>query len=157
MAVATRKTGPVLPKTRDIASAEAAVASMGKLISEDGSKNFHFTLQKPHGRGEIEFSLTPMVVELIFRTLVQIAKGNAVTIVPFNAELTTQEAADFLNVSRPFLIQLLEKEKIPFRTVGRHRRILFEDLVKYKERSKVKGRKIREELTDEAQDLDIGY
>ena len=157
MAVSTRKSEPVLPKTRDIASAEAAVASMGKLIAKDGSKNFHFTLQRQHSRGEIEFSLTPMVVELIFRTLVQIAKGNAVTIVPFHAELTTQEAADFLNISRPFLIQLLEKEKIPFRKVGRHRRILFEDLVKYKERSKLKGRGIREELTDEAQDLDIGY
>jgi len=157
MAVSLRKTGPVLPKTRDIASAEAAVASMGKFISEDGSKNFHFTLQKPHGRHVIEFSLTPLVVELIFRTLVHIAKGNAVTIVPFHAELTTQEAADFLNISRPFLIQLLEKEKIPFRKVGRHRRILFEDLLKYKQRSKSKGRSIREQLTDDAQDLDIGY
>lgn len=157
MAISIRKTGPVLPKTRDIASAEAAVASMGKLISEDGSKNFQFTLQKPRGRGEIEFSLTPLVVDLIFRTLVHIAKGNAVTIVPFHAELTTQQAADFLNISRPYLIQLLEKEKIPFRKVGRHRRILFEDLVKYKERSKAKGRSIRAQLTDEAQDLDIGY
>lgn len=157
MAISIRKSGLVMPKKRDIASAEAVVASMGKLISEDGSKNFHFTLQKHHGRGEIEFSLTPLVMELIFRTLVHIAKGNAVTIVPFHAELTTQEAADFLNISRPFLIQLLEKEKIPFRKVGRHRRILFEDLVKYKERSKARGRSIREQLTDEAQDLDIGY
>lgn len=157
MVVSIRKMGPVLPRTRDIASAEAAVASMGKLISENENKNFHFTLQKPHGHGEIEFSLTPMVVELIFRTLVQIAKGNAVTIVPFHAELTTQEAADFLNISRPFLIQLLEKEKIPFRKVGRHRRILFEDLAKYKERSKTKRRKAREELTDESQGLDTFF
>lgn len=157
MAVTTRKSGPVLPKTRDIASAEAAVASMGKFISKDRNRNFHFTLQKVHENKVIEFSLTPLVVELIFRTLVHIAKGNAVTIMPFHAELTTQEAADFLNISRPFLIQLLDKEKIPFRKVGRHRRILFEDLMKYKERSKAKGRKIREQLTDEAQDLDVGY
>lgn len=157
MAIFTRKSGPVLPKTRDIASAEAAIALMGKLISEDGSKNFHFTLQKRHGRGEIEFSLTPLVVDLIFRTLVHIANGNAVTIVPFHAELTTQEAADFLKISRPFLIQLLEKERIPFRKVGRHRRILFEDLLKYKERSKAKGKRIREQLTEESQDLDVGY
>ena len=68
-----------------------------------------------------------------------------------------QEAANFLNISRLFLIQLLEKEKIPFRKVGRHRRILFEDLLNYKKRSRAKGRKIREQLTDEAQDLDIGY
>lgn len=157
MALSIGKTNPVLPSGGDVASAEAAIASMGKLIAEDGSENYHFRLQKSQGRGEIEFSLTPMVVDLIFRTLIQIAKGNAVTIVPFHAELTTQEAADFLNISRPFLIQLLEKEKIPFRKVGRHRRILFEDLVKYKERSKGKSQKIREQLTDEAQDLDIGY
>lgn len=157
MAVLTRKTGPVVPKTRDIASAEAAIALIGNLVAEDGSKNYLFTLQRPRGRKVIEFSLTPMVVELIFRALVHIAKGNAVTVVPFQAELTTQEAADFLNISRPFLIQLLENEKIPFRKVGRHRRILFEDLMKYKERSKTKSRKIREQLTDEAQSLDIGY
>lgn len=157
MALSIGKTNPVLPNGGDIASAEAAIASMGKLIAEDSSENYHFKLQKSHGRGDIEFSLTPMVVDLIFRTLVQIAKGNAVTIVPFHAELTTQEAADFLNVSRPFLIQLLEKEKIPFRKVGRHRRILFEDLIKYKERSRGKSQKVREQLTDEAQDLDIGY
>ena len=157
MAVSTRKTGPVLPKTRDIASAEAAIASMGKLMSEDDMRNYNFTLQRPQTRGVIEFSLTPMVVDLIFRVLVNVAKGNAVTVVPYHAELTTQEAANFLNISRPFLIQLLEKEKIPFRKVGRHRRILFEDLVKYKEHSKGKSRKIREKLTEEAQDLGFGY
>jgi excisionase family DNA binding protein len=157
MATPTRKTGPILPKTRDIASAGAAIASMSKLLSHDESKTYHFTLQKPKSKEVIEFSLTPVIVELIFHALVHFAKGNAVTIVPFHAELTTQEAADFLNISRPFLIQLLEKEKIPFRKVGRHRRILFEDLAKYKERSKEKSRKMREKLTQEAQDLDIGY
>jgi len=157
MAILFRKREPVLPKTRDIASAEAAIASIGKFFAGDGRRDYHFTLRKPGKQGVIEFSLTPMVVELIFRTLVQIANGNAVTIVPFHAELTTQEAADFLNVSRPFLIQLLEKGKIHFRKVGRHRRILFEDLVEYRERSRAKSRKIREKLTEEAQDLGIGY
>ena len=75
----------------------------------------------------------------------------------FSHTQTTQEAADFLNVSQPFLIQLLEKEKIPFRKVGRHRRIMFEELMKYKERSKERSHKIREKLTEEAQDLGIGY
>ncbi len=83
--------------------------------------------------------------------------GDAVTIVPFQAELTTQEAADFLNVSRLYLIKLLEKELIPVRRVGRHRRILFADILKYKEKSKEKSRKVREALTQEAQDLDLGY
>ncbi len=157
MAVAARRTDPVLPKTRDIALAEDALSHMSKFMSQVGNKDVHFLLQGLRGKEVIEFSLTPTVVELIFRTIVHIAKGDAVTIVPFHAELTTQEAANFLNVSRPYLIGLLESGKIPFRKVGRHRRVLFEELVKYKELSKQKSRKIQEKLTEEAQDLDMGY
>ncbi|HLB52737.1 MAG TPA: helix-turn-helix domain-containing protein [Chlamydiales bacterium] len=157
MTILSKKKEPVLPKAKDIALAEEAIASMGKFFSEDSRKDYYFTLKKPNRQGAIKFTLTPMVVDLIFRTLVQIANGNAVTIVPYHAELTTQEAADFLNVSRPFLIQLLEKGKIHFRKVGRHRRVLFKDLIGYKERSKNKSHKIRTKLTEEAQDLDTGY
>ena len=157
MSVAARRTDPVLPKTRDINLAEDALSHMSKFMSQVGSKDIHFMLQAVKGKETIEFSLTPPVVELIFRTIVHIAKGDAVTIVPFHAELTTQEAANFLNVSRPYLIGLLESGKMPFRKVGRHRRVLFEDLVKYKEYSKEKSSKLREQLTEEAQDLDMGY
>ena len=157
MTVAARRTDPVLPKTRDIALAEDALSHMSKFMSQLGKKDVHFALQGLRGKEVIEFSLTPAIVELIFRTIIYIAKGDAVTIVPFHAELTTQEAANFLNVSRPYLIGLLEGGKIPFHKVGRHRRILFEDLMKYKERSKEKSRKMQEKLTEEAQDLDLGY
>lgn len=148
---------PVLPKSHDIDLAEKALLQMSSFLSQGRKKDIQFSLRRPSRKEIIEFSLSPTIVELIFRTLVHIAKGNAVTIVPFHAELTTQEAANFLNISRPFLIQLLEKGKIPFRRVGRHRRILFEDIVKYKEKSKEKSRKIREELTREAQELGLDY
>ena len=157
MSVAARRTDPVLPKTRDIDLAEDALLHMSKFMAQVGCKDVHFMLQAVKGKETIEFSLTPAVVELIFRTIVHIAKGDAVTIVPFHAELTTQEAANFLNVSRPYLIGLLESGKIPFRKVGRHRRVLFEDLAKYKEHSKEQSRKIQEKLTEEAQDLGLGY
>ena len=157
MSASNRKPIPVLPKTRDINLAEIASIQMSSFLANDGKKDIQFSLQRSNGKDEIEFFLTPAVVELIFRTIVHIASGDAVTIVPFHAELTTQEAANFLNVSRPYLIQLLEKELIPFRRVGRHRRILFEDILQYKEKSKEKNRKAREELTKEAQDLDLGY
>ncbi len=128
---------------------------MSAFLSRDGKKDIQFSLKR--SSETIEFFLTPPIVELIFRTLVHIANGDAVTLVPFHAELTTQEAANFLNVSRPYLIQLLEKGMIPFRRVGRHRRILFEDIVKYKGKSKEKSRNALQELTEEAQDLDLGY
>jgi excisionase family DNA binding protein len=96
-------------------------------------------------------------VKLLQAILEDMASGRAVTIVPQNAELTTQQAADFLNVSRPFLVQLLERKKLPFRLVGTHRRIRFEDVVRFKENIDVERRKVLDQLTAEAQELDMGY
>jgi excisionase family DNA binding protein len=157
MTVATRKAVPVLPKTHDINLAEIASIQMSSFLANDGKKDIRFSLCHSTSKDVVEFDLTPAVVELIFRTIVHIATGNAVTIVPFHAELTTQEAANLLNVSRPYLIKLLEEELIPVRRVGRHRRVLFEDILKYKEKSKKKSRKARKALTQEAQELDLGY
>jgi excisionase family DNA binding protein len=79
-----------------------------------------------------EITLTPGLSGLLLELLRHIGKGDAVTLVPVSQMLTTQQAADILNVSRPFLISLLEKGAIPYELVGRHRRIRAEALFAYK-------------------------
>jgi excisionase family DNA binding protein len=110
------------------------------------------------GRRDVGQVILPRsAVELIQQVMAQLARGNAVTVVPVHAELTTQEAADFLNVSRPFLIKLLEKSEIPFRKVGTRRRVLFADIEAYRHRDDERRRKTLEQLTREAEELGLGY
>ena len=157
MASSVRKSNPVLPKTRDVNFAESALVQIGSFLARDGKKDIQFSLKRSRDREPIEFVLTPTVVDLIFRTILHIAQGDAVTIVPVHAELTTQEAANFLQVSRPYLIKLLEKGLIPYKKIGRHRRVLFVDVVKYREKHKEKSAKSLDDLTKEAQELDLSY
>ena len=86
-----------------------------------------------------------------------IAQGNNIKIVPIKQELTTTEAASILNVSRPYLVELLESGKIPFRKVGVRRRILYQDVITYKEKVEAQRRKTLAELTAQAQELNMGY
>jgi excisionase family DNA binding protein len=115
------------------------------------------TLRVRDAGREETIELPAGAVKLLMAILEDMASGSAVTIVPQNAELTTQQAADFLNVSRPFLVQLLEQKKLPFRLVGTHRRIRFEDVLLYKENIDSERRKVLDRLAVEAQDLKMGY
>ena len=89
--------------------------------------------------------------------LTEMGKGNGIALIPVHAEVTTQQAADLLNVSRPFLIEQLEKGLIPFRKVGAHRRMFFRDVMTYKQRIDRNRLKALDELSALDQELRLGY
>lgn len=101
--------------------------------------------------------LPASAVELLMDILEAMAAGNGITIIPENAELTTVQAADVLNVSRPFLIKLLDEGEIPHRKVGKHRRIRMEDVMAYKNRTDQQREAVLDQLVADAQQNDLGY
>ncbi len=112
---------------------------------------------EPENEPEESISIPVAAFRLLNSILTEMAKGNAVTLIPVHAELTTQQAADILNVSRPFLIEQLEKGVIPYRKVGTHRRVMFKDLMEYKQTMNHNRLKALEELSVIDQELGLGY
>jgi excisionase family DNA binding protein len=101
--------------------------------------------------------LPTFALRLLGEILSELALGNAVKVVPIHAELTTQEGADMLNVSRPHLVKLLDNGALPHTKTGRHRRIKFADLMTYKEQRDLASRNAMDELAAQAQELGMGY
>ena len=100
----------------------------------------------------------PMSALRLFQHLLaELSNGNAVTLIPTHSELTTQQATDLLNVSRPYVVKLLDEGRMPSRTVGKYRRVRFDDLMAYKRKDDEARAKVLDQLTAEAQELGLGY
>ena len=118
-----------------------------------------------HARAELRVQLDDgqtlvlpqSVARLLSHILTEMAEGNAVTMIPIHAEMTTQEAADFLNVSRPYLIGLLERGEIVFHKIGTHRRVKFQDVKRYKDGLIADRSRALDELARASQELGMGY
>lgn len=106
---------------------------------------------------ECQIVLPREVAHLLADMLSELANGNAVSVVPLQAELTTQQAADLLGVSRPFLIGILERGEIAHRRVGNRRRVPVTDLLRYQEEQNERSRQAVTALTQEAEELGLGY
>lgn len=121
--------GHGLPSERDRATADQLKQILAVLRDKHGAR---LPYRDPETRKTAEIALSPLMVDLLVDLLRHISRGEAVTLVPVGQMLTTQQAADILNVSRPYLIKLLENEDIPHVKVGRHRRIKADELFRYK-------------------------
>jgi excisionase family DNA binding protein len=104
---------------------------------------------------DIIVPLPARAIEMIVAVLTAMAERRPVSVIPHTAELTTQQAADFLNVSRPHLVSLIDKNEIPHRMVGTHRRVRVSDLRAYKQRSDEKRRTAIQSMVAEAQKLGL--
>jgi excisionase family DNA binding protein len=96
-------------------------------------------------------------VALFAQVLAHLANGRPVSVVPADAELTTQQAADMLNVSRPYLVGILDAGEIPHRKVGTHRRVRFQDLLAYQQVADARRRHAAAELTRLSAELGMDY
>lgn len=137
------------------AVAEEAKAALRTLTSAAKAAGAPQVRVHPEGEGEVNVTLPREAFDLLLEILSQMANGNAVTIVPVHAELTTHQAAELLNVSRPFLIGLLEAGKIPYRMVGTHRRVRFSDLMEFKKKDDSERDAAVTELTRLSEDLGL--
>ena len=146
----------VTPSEADARLAQQSSRSLAKILAKEPSAPVRLRIQRDHAPEET-ISVPLSAFRLLHDILTEMASGNAVTLIPVHAELTTQQAADLLNVSRPFLIEQLEKGVIPSRKVGTHRRILFRDVMEYKQRIDRDRLKDLEELAAQAQELGMGY
>ncbi|NEN23685.1 helix-turn-helix domain-containing protein [Cryomorpha ignava] len=105
-----------------------------------------------------EFMTIPKkALELLFSIVQNMSEGRSISLVPSDLEVSTQQAADMLNVSRPYLVKLIESGNIPFKKIGSHRRILLQDIIAYQSKLACEREKQLDFLANQAQELNLGY
>lgn len=109
------------------------------------------------GRTAQPIRISARALRFLFAALFEIACGKGVSLLPLNEEVTTRQAADILNVSRPYLVGLLEKGEMAFRKVGNQRRVRLQEVLAYKTRTDIDRRAALNELARLGQEVGLGY
>lgn len=141
-----------LPDIEEVQLARASASELSRLLGENPDIDRAQVKLDGH-----DLILPRQALSLLRDLLAEMAQGNAVTVVPTHAELTTQEAANLLNVSRPYLVKLLEDGVVPYTKTGTHRRIRYQQLMEYKKQCDERARSALDELSEIAQENDMGY
>ena len=139
------------------AEAKLALESSRQLAARKLGRKAGVRLQLLDGGTDEPVTVPASALKLFVQILQEMSRGNAVTLIPVTAELTTQQAADLLNVSRPYVVRLLVDGKIPSRTVGKYRRVRLDDLLEYKRKDDEARARVLDELSAEAQEMGMGY
>lgn len=142
-----------LPTQAEVEQAKISSRTLSKYADVD---RVQLSLRGCNGESD-DLVLPGHVLQILLDVLSEMSKGNAISLIPHHQEVSTQEAANLLNVSRPFLVSLLEKGEIPFRKVGAHRRVLLTDILTYREKTKQLRTQALDELAALSQEEDMGY
>ena len=131
------------------AAEEAQVQALHDLLRKDGKARLV-------GRGgEPALELPDAVYDLLLKIVGGLQEGKAISVVPVTQDLTTQEAAEFLGVSRPFFVKLLKENELPFHLIGTHRRVYLKDLLDYKHRRDHQRREALDTMAREADEAGL--
>lgn len=148
-----RMVKPGSPSKEDMDTARVASHALARL---SGHGCVHVEAKGDQDEPQ-SFILPVTAVRLLTDMMTHLAEGRRVSVMPENAELTTKQAADMLNVSRPYLVGLLQAGKLPHHMVGTHRRVFLRDLLDYRRRQTEASGAAMDELAAQAQELDMGY
>ena len=136
--------------------AEASSVALQRLLGKGDQPlqplTLRVSIEQPDGE-KAELLLPGVTLSLLSRMLRELGHGKNLVVLATDTEVTTQQAADFLKVSRPYVVKLLEEGKIPYRLVGPRRRVLLGDLLRYKEQEEAERHRGLDELVVEAQQL----
>jgi excisionase family DNA binding protein len=138
----------------DVDLARASSASLSRLFPSD-AQPVTLRFADPQSGEPVEATIPGAAMRVLAEALTQMAAGHPVTLVPLQAELSTQQAAELMGVSRPYFVKLLEAGQIPFRKVGEQRRVRYQDLLRYLDEHQHGAIEAVSRMTAEAQELGL--